>query len=280
MYSERFIESMKDSDQPFFLYHATRAAHFDNYPNDDYAGKSRARTSFSDVIVEIDDIFGRLMAKLEETGQLENTIVIFGSDNGPEAEVVPYGRTPFRGRKGSSWEGGVRVPTFVYWKGMIPACRSEGLFDYADIFNTAVSLAGATGAKITEFLPDDRYVDGIDQVSFLLADKGQSNRRSIIYTMNAHMSAVRIDEFKLHLAVQLQDAIFPRGWKGGFSGTISPETGGVTVVNLYTNPQEDVSVGIRHLPVTIPLGQEASRYGAVLKNYPLRISVVMPGRSK
>ncbi len=94
------------------------------------------------------------------------------------------------------------------------------------------------------------------------------------------MSAVRIDEFKFHLVVQLQDAIFPRGWKGGFSGTIAPETGGVTVVNLYTNPQEDVSVGIRHLPVTIPLGQEASRYGAVLKKYPPRISVVMPGRSK
>jgi len=57
---------------------------------------------------------------------------------------------------------------------------SESLFDYADIFNTPVSLAGAPGAKMTEFLPDDRYVDGIDQVSFLLAAKGQSSMRSII----------------------------------------------------------------------------------------------------
>lgn len=279
-YSERFIESMKDSKQPFFLYHGTRAAHFDNYPNEEYAGKSRARTSFSDVIVETDDIFGRLMAKLEETGQLENTLVIFGSDNGPEAEVTPHGRTPFRGSKGSSWEGGVRVPTFVYWKDVITPRRSEGLFDYADIFNTAISVAGAPGKKVTKYLPSDRYVDGIDQTSFFLADKGQSNRRSVIYTMNSHMSAVRIDEFKLHLVVQLQDAIFPRGNKGGFSGIVSSETGGTTMVNLYTNPQEDVTVGIRHLPATIPLGQEATRYAEVLKKYPPNISVVMPGRSK
>lgn len=279
-YSERFIESMKDSDQPFFLYHGTRASHFDNYPNDEYSGKSRARTSFSDTIVEIDDIFGRLVAKLEETGQLENTVIFFGSDNGPEAEVTPHGRSPFRGSKGSSWEGGVRVPTFVYWKGMIQPRRSEGLFDYADIFNTAVSLGGAPGKKVTNYLPDDRYTDGIDQTSFLLADEGQSNRRSVIYTMNSHLAAVRVDEFKMELVVQLQDAIWSGGNLGGFSGAIIPETGGVTVVNLYTNPQEDVSVGIRHLPVTIPLGQEASRYAAVLEKYPPRISVVMPGRSK
>ena len=279
-YSVRFIESMKDSDQPFFLYHGTRGAHFDNYPNDDYAGKSRARTTFSDTIVELDDIFGRLIAALERTDQLENTIIFFGSDNGPEAEVTPHGRTPFRGSKGSSWEGGVRVPTFVYWKDMIAPRRSEGLFDYADIFNTAVSLGGAPGKEVARYLPKDRYTDGIDQTSFLLADNGQSNRRSIIYTMNSHLSAVRIDEFKLHLVVQLQDSIFPRGNKGGFSGAIVTETGGTTVTNLYTNPQEDITVGIRHLPFTIPLGQEASRYAEVLKKYPPNISVVMPGRAK
>lgn len=279
-YSVRFIKSMKDSNQPFFLYHGARASHFDNYTNDDYAGESRARTTFSDSIVEIDDIFGRLVAALEETGQLENTIIFFGSDNGPEAEVTPHGRTPFRCSKGSSWEGGVRVPTFVYWKGMIAPRRSEGLFDYADIFNTAVSLGGAPGKELAKYLPEERYTDGIDQVSFRLADNGQSNRRSIIYTMNSHLSAVRIDEFKLHLVVQLLDSIFPRGYKGGFSGTIVTETGGTTMTNLYTNPQEDITVGIRHLPVTIPLGQEASRYADVLKRYPLNISVVMPGRSK
>jgi len=279
-YSEKFLDSMKDSDQPFFLYHCTRAAHFDNYPNHEYAGKSPARTVFSDGIVEIDDIFGRLVKKLEETGQLENTLIIFGSDNGPEMEVAPHGRSPFRGGKGSSWEGGVRVPTFVYWKGMIEPRKSDGLFDYADIFNTAISVAGKPGAEVASFLPKDRYTDGVDQVPFILADEGQSVRRSRIYTMNAHVSAVRMDEFKMHLVVELQDAIFARGFTGGFSGAVISETGGATVTNLYTNPQEDISDGIRHLPVTIPLGDEADRYTEVLSKYPPNISVVMPGRTK
>jgi arylsulfatase A-like enzyme len=280
-YSENFIESMKDSDQPFFLYHCTRAAHFDNYPNDEYAGKSPARTVYSDGIVEIDDIFGRLVRKLEETGQLENTLILFlGADNGPEAEVPPHARTPFRGSKGSSWEGGVRIATFAYWKDMIEPGKSDGLFDFADVFNTCISIAGKPGAEVASFLPKDRYVDGIDQTSFLLGDDALSNRKSRIYTLNQHFSAVRIDEFKYHLVVELQNDIFPLGWKGGFSGSIITETGGVTVTNLYTNPKEDVSDGVRHLPLVIPLGEEASRYQQVLQKYPPNFKVVMPGRTK
>lgn len=276
-YSEEFIESQADANQPWFLYHGTRGAHFDNYPNDDYAGKSRARNSYSDSIVELDDIFGRLMAKLEETGQLENTFIFVGSDNGPEQEVAPYGRTPFRGGKGSTWEGGTRVPTFFYWKDMITPGKSEGLFFYGDLFNTALSLAGAPGAEVTQFIPEDRYVDGIDQTAFLLADEGQSARKSMIYTMNAHLAAVRIDEFKYHMVVQLQDAIFSQGLKGGFSGAIVSETGGSVMVNLYENPQENLGIGNRYLPIVTQMGQEVARYAGVLAKYPPNITVAMPG---
>lgn len=277
-YSEKFIKNMQKGNKPWFLYHNTRACHFDNYPNDEYAGKSPARTVFSDGMVEVDDIFGRLIKTLEETGQLENTLVIFGSDNGPEQEIPPHGRTPFRGAKGSTWEGGVRVPTFVYWKGMITPRRSDGLFDYADIFNTCISIAGAPKQEVTKFIPKDRYVDGVDQASFLLASDGESTRRSRIYTLNQHLSAIRIDEFKFSMVVELQDAIYPRGWTGGFSGAIITETGGGTATNLYTNPQEDVSIGIRHLPLSIAVGEELSRYGEVLKKYPPQFKIGMPGQ--
>jgi arylsulfatase len=272
-YSEKFIRKMADGKKPWFLYHATRAGHFDNYPNDTYAGKSPARTVFSDALVEADDILGRLVKALEETGQLENTLIFFTSDNGPEGEVPPHGRTPFRGHKGSSWEGGVRVPTFVYWKGMIKPRRCDGLFDLADLFNTCLSLGGARGAEVTKFIPKERYVDGIDQASFWLADHGQSNRRSRIYTLNQYFSAVRIDEFKLQIAVELEKAIFPRGFQAGFSGAVVTQTGGVMVVNLYTDPKEDVNSGIRHIPMTVPLGAEATRYLEVLKKYPPKIKV-------
>jgi arylsulfatase A-like enzyme len=272
-YSEKFIRKMAKSDKPWFLYHATRACHFDNYPNEKYAGKSPARTVFSDAMVESDEILDRLVRTLEETGQLENTMIIFTSDNGPEGEVPPHGRSPFRGHKGSSWEGGVRVPTFVYWKGVISPRKSDGLFDLADLFNTCISVAGAPGAEVAKYVPKDRYVDGIDQVSFLVADNGLSNRRSRIYTLNEYFSGVRIDEFKLIGTVELEKALFPRGYQAGFSGAIVTQTGGATMVNLYTDPQEDVNMGIRHIPATVVLGAEMSRYAEVLKRFPPRVKV-------
>ena len=276
-YSEKFLRRMAKSPKPFFLYHCTRACHFDNYPGGKYAGKSPARTVFSDAMVEVDEILGRLVKTLEETGQLDNTIIFFTSDNGPEQEVPPHGRSPFRGAKGSSWEGGVRVPTFVYWKGQIEPRKSDGLFDLADLFNTFASIAGAPGAEVARFLPKDRYVDGIDQTSFLLAPDGESCRRSRIYTMNEYVSALRMDEFKAHITVELQESIFERGFTGGFSGSIVKQTGGATVTNLYTNPREDVSVGVRHIPITIPLATEGTRYAEVLKKFPPRIKVSFAG---
>ena len=275
-YSEKFIRKMEDSKKPWFLYHATRACHFDNYPNDEYAGKSPARTVYSDGMVEIDDILGRLVKALEETGQLENTLIFFTSDNGPEGEIPPHGRSPFRGHKGSSWEGGVRVPTFAYWKGMIKPHKTDGIFDLADLFNTCLSIAGVPGSKVTKYLPKDRYVDGVDQTSFLLADEGESCRYSRIYTLNQFLSGVRIDEFKLIIAAELEGAMFPKGYTAGFSGSIVTQTGGTTMVNLYTNPKEDVTVGVRHLPVTMPLMAEVDRYTDVLKKYPPQEKVGFP----
>ncbi|MGV8120722.1 MAG: sulfatase-like hydrolase/transferase [Candidatus Xenobiia bacterium LiM19] len=267
-YSEKFIKRMAKSEKPWFLYHATRACHFDNYPNDHYAGRSLSRTVFGDGMVEVDDVVGRLVKALEETGQLDNTMIFFTSDNGPEGEIPPHGHTPFRGFKGSSWEGGVRVPAFVYWKGMIRPRRCDGLFDLADLFNTVASIAGVKGAEITKHIPASRYVDGIDQTSLLLATDGQSNRRSRIYTLNEYLSAIRIDEFKAIAVCEIEDAIFPRGYQGGFSGGFFTRTGGPTVVNLYTDPKEDASVGVRHLPMCVYLEAEYNRYRDVLNRYP------------
>ncbi len=73
-YSVDFIKRMKDSKQPFLLYHATRGCHFDNYPNDTWAGRSASRTSYGDCMVEMDFILGELVKALQETGQLENTL--------------------------------------------------------------------------------------------------------------------------------------------------------------------------------------------------------------
>jgi len=268
-----FLDEMKDSDKPFFLYHATRGCHFDNYPPDDYLGKSAAKTVFSDCMVQMDDIFGALVDKLEETGQLENTLILLTSDNGPECEIPPHGRSPFRGCKGSSWEGGVRVPTFAYWKGMIPARRSDGLFDFADILPTVMSMNGVSGADLAAEFSRDTYIDGVDQLPFLLADEGLSSRRSRPYTINQYFSAMRIDEFKYVWTGEIQDAVVQKGDIGGFSGALFTDSGGAVMFNLYTNPQEDVSVGIRHIPMMVPVMGAAGDYMAELIKYPPQFKI-------
>lgn len=271
-YGVDFIKKMANNDKPFFLYYGTRGCHFDNYPNAHYAGRSPARTAYSDCMVEMNDIFANLHKALADSGQLENTLIFFTSDNGPEAEIPPHGRTAFRGAKGSTWEGGVRVPTFVYWKGMIEPRKSEGLFDLSDLFPTALSLTGKTGAEVAALVPAKTYIDGVDQASFLLGTKGQSNRRAVHYFWNGQLSAVRIDEFKYHLLVQQPYAITQRGSQGGFSGTIMPTAGG-TIFNLYTNPQEDNTIGIRHIPMGVALQAEEQAYKEILKQYPAKVQI-------
>ncbi len=271
-YGEAFLRRMAQSSEPFFLYYGTRGCHFDNYPNSYYQGRSPARTTFSDCLLEMNDIFARLVRVLEETGQLENTLIVFTSDNGPEREIPPHGRTPFRGAKGSTWEGGMRVPTFAYWKGMIEPRKSDGLFYLGDLFNTALSLAGKPGGQVAGLVPPTTYIDGVDQTSFLLAKDGESNRRSMLYFWNDQLSAVRIDEFKLMTLGQVGNAFTQQGNIGGFTGSIEPSAG-TMMFNLYTNPQEDNSIGIRHLPMLVPVMDELDRYKEVLKKYPKRVQV-------
>ncbi len=278
-YSEKFIRTMAGSNKPWFLYHGTRGCHFDNYPPDKFKGKSRAKYPFHDVLVEMDDIFGRLFTAIEETGQLENTLIFVTSDNGPEMESWPDSSyTPFRGSKGTTWEGGIRIPGIFFWKGMIEAGRaSDGLFDFCDIFPTFCALAGV------EDLPQDRFIDGVDQRAFLLAESApegthwavdpawMSNRLAVHAWLLDQHSAVRVGPWKLVLVateMDHRDTVTP----GGFSGHTVKYTYGKNF-NLFLDPKEEHSFTIRKL-VYIPL--IGSVQGAHLKTfhkYPPRIQV-------
>jgi len=271
--SVAFMDKMKNSKQPFFLYHATRGCHFDNYPSDEWAGKSVARTVYGDCMVHMDYVLGKLVDKLQEIGELENTLIILTSDNGPECEIPPHARTPFRGCKGSSWEGGVRAPTFAYWKGMIQPRKSDGLFDFADILPTALSLAGVSGAKLAPLFPTTTYIDGVDQASFLVADDGLSARKSRPYTLNQYFASMRVDEFKYTWTAEIQNGVVQKGDVGGFSGSIITDSGGAICFNLYTNPQEDVNIGVRHIPMMVPVIGAAGWYMQELVKFPPQFKI-------
>ena len=241
-YSEDFIRRMGDGDQPWFLYHGTRGAHFDNYPSERYLGSSAAKHPYRDTIVELDDIVGRLLAALEESGQLEDTLIFVTSDNGPHMETWPdSGYTPFRCAKGSTWEGGVRVPGLLAWPGMIEAGRSsDGLFSFTDVFPTVLALAGAEGS-----VPTDRFIDGVDQTSFLLAPDGLSNRKFQYYWLLRNLSALRCGELKMMIMGTSDDDADVAG-PGGFTGVTQHYTY-PRLYNLYLDPKEQHSYLTRKL---------------------------------
>ncbi len=129
-------------------------------------------------------------------------MIFLSSDNGPEMETWPDAAyTPFRCAKGSTWEGGVRVPAILTWPGMIDADHSsDGLFNFSDLFPTTLTLAGAEAA-----IPGDRFIDGIDQSGFLLAPEGRSHRKYHYYWLQTMFSAVRCGEYKMVLSATSDD---------------------------------------------------------------------------
>ena len=238
-YSQDFIRRSASGNKPFYLVHAFSRVHNDNYPAPGYAGKSPAGFPYKDAVVEVDDIVGRLVQTLAETGQTENTLIFFTSDNGPNEDVWPDGGfTPWRGGKGTTWEGGVRVPGIACWPGTIkPKPASEGLFDLMDLFPTALALAGETSR-----ISDRRYIDGIDQSGFLLADNGVSARQAVfMYGGNAPV-ALRWNEYKVHTSVYLTQQPMRN-----LDESVLTSTGDWPwVYNLYLDPKEQRSTGHRY----------------------------------
>jgi arylsulfatase A-like enzyme len=263
-YSDKFIRGSVEQKKPFHLVHSFSRVHNDNYPAPGYAGKSPAAFPYKDGIIEVDDIVGRLMQTLKETGQLENTLVFFTSDNGANEDVWPdSGHHPWRGGKGTTWEGGVRVPGIAYWPGMIaPGRSSDGLFDIADLFNTSLSVAGET-ARISS----ERYIDGIDQSGFLLADDGQSARQTVFFYSENSLTAMRWQEYKVHLKVFMT----PNPRQNIDESTLVPTGTSPWVFNLYSDPKEQRSSGHRYFEWGLPrVVGFVKAHAATYAKYPMK----------
>jgi len=262
-YSDDFIRRSVERKQPFYLIHSFSRLHNDNYPAPGYAGKSPAAFPYKDAVVEVDDIVGRLMDTVKETGQLENTFVFFASDNGANEDAWPdSGHQPWRGGKGTTWEGGVRVPGIAYWPGMIaPGRDSDGLFDIMDLFCTSLAIAGEK-----ERISSERYIDGVDQAGFLLDDHGESARQVVFFYSETTLTAVRWLEYKIHLRV------FQTADRRNIDESTLLTTGTAPwVYNLYMDPKEQQSTGHRFFEWGLPrvVGFVRS-HAATYAKYPMK----------
>lgn len=191
-YTEEAIRFIReDSDRPFFIYLAHTMPHVPLFRSEEFRGRSE-RGIYGDVVEEIDWGVGEILRTLEEEGLAENTLVVFTSDNGPWAVLRQHGGTAglLYGAKGTSYEGGMRVPAIFWWPGRIEPAVVSGIGSTLDLLPTIGTLAGVP-------LPDDRTLDGYD-LSPVLDGEEESPREEMIYYHGLRVFAARQGDYKLY----------------------------------------------------------------------------------
>lgn len=190
LYTARMVKHIEDfKDEPFFIYFAH------NYPHTPYQAGPKFKKSSKDgvrgdIIQEADWGIGEILKALEVNGILENTMVIFSSDNGPTS--AKYSK-PYSGTKYVSLEGGHRVPFILYWKGKIQPAVSDVPVIAMDLFPTLSEL-------IDEPLPSDRIYDGVSITSLFTGGEITRAEEAPFYYYNCeNLQAVRVGKWKLHV---------------------------------------------------------------------------------
>ena len=254
-----FIE--RCGDEPFFVYLAHPMPHVPLHASTAFRGRS-AHGLYGDVIEEIDASVGAILDALERTGNARRTLVLFASDNGPWLSSGDHaGSTgPLREGKGTTFEGGVRVPFLAWWPGRIPAGRVSA--EPAMTIDVLPTLAGLLGAPLPE-----RPIDGRDIWPILAGEPGARSPHEALffYYHGNDLEALRSGRWKLH---------FPHGYRS-MAGR-SPGTGGIpgkydhgarTGLELYdleTDIGESTNVASEHPEVVAELVARADAMRADL----------------
>jgi arylsulfatase A-like enzyme len=211
-----YLDRVGKEDKPFFVWFNTTAIHIWSHSPKKYIQKAvdEGRAE-QDVVrakmIEHDEQIGVLLDKLKELGVDDNTIVVYTTDNGNETMLWPDGGyAPFRGEKGTTWEGGLRVPCLVKWPGHIkPGTSSNGIQSHEDLFVTLAAAAGATGIK-EDLLKGHTmngvkykvHLDGYNNLDLWTGKSKTSERRAFFYYDETDLMAVRVDGWKMHIGVK------------------------------------------------------------------------------
>jgi arylsulfatase A len=253
-FAERAVSFIqRNKNRPFFFYLAPNQPHVPLFVSDKFRGKSGGG-SYGDVIAEIDWAVGEVLRTLKETGLDERTLVIFASDNGPWLSYGNHAGSagPLREGKGTSYEGGIRVPFLARWPGKIPAgtvCREPAAT--IDILPTLAALSGAT-------LPD-RVIDGKDIRPLLFNEPGAKTPHEALffYYAEGELQALRAGRMKLLFPHQARTMLGQAAGKDGNPGKYQPLKVGLELYDLVDDLGETHNLAADRPEVVAALQRQA-----------------------
>lgn len=260
-YTDEAIEFIRTNrDRPFFMYLAHNMPHMPLFTSDEFTDRSQ-RGLYGDVIEEIDANVGRIVETLRELGLDRNTVVVFLSDNGHWAPYREQAGSAglLRGAKGSTWEGGMRVPAIFWGPGIVEPGVVMGPGSELDLLPTLASLAGVAP-------PSDRPIDGYDLSPTLL--EGAPSPRDTVFYYGAELVAVRKGPYKLHLRVP----------QPGAGQSVAPDGPTIALYNLDEDPSEQFDLSADLPEVVAELTAVADAHRASVVPGPDQLRLGMPVR--
>jgi arylsulfatase len=217
-----FMERQVEADNPFFLFVPYTQTHMPVYPSPEFKGTT-GNGDFADVLAQTDAYVGRLLDAVDRLGIRDNTIFIFTSDNGPDPTVPhqsfagPWSGSYFTGREGS-----LRVPFIIRWPGQVPeGSLSNEIVHEMDLFPTIASVVGGR-------VPDDRIIDGVDQLDFFAGRQEASNREHVIVYVGSELYGIKWRNYKM-MSKEIDKAF----------ADPTREYGVPLIYDLHTDPREE-----------------------------------------
>jgi arylsulfatase A-like enzyme len=272
-----FIDRAHADDKPFFTWITTTRMHVWTRLKPESEGRTGVGI-YPDGMVEHDDHVGQILKKLEDLDVLDNTIVIYSTDNGAETVTWPDGGiTPFYGEKGTTWEGGMRVPAMVRWPGTIkPGTKYNELMSHEDWIPTLMAAVGEPDLvdKMKQGYSANGkewrvHLDGHNFMPFFKGETEESPRKSFLYFgQGGELNAVRYGPWKVNFA----------GVDGNIALGVRKATNWPLIVNLHEDPYEMmphhslmyVRWYVDNMWVMVPMQEVIKNFFMTIPDYPFQ----------
>ncbi len=281
--AKKFIREAVKSGEPFFVWWNGTRMHFRTHVKDELRGIS-GQNEYGDGMMEHDMHVGQLLDLLDELGIADNTIVQYGTDNGPHKNTWPdAGVNPFRGEKNTNWEGGWRTPSMIRWPNQIKAGTiSNEIFSGMDWLPTFLAAAGNANVK-EELLKGKKvgdktfkvHLDGYNMLPHLIGKEKKGARKELFYfSDDGDLMALRYDDWKLVFMEQRSQGTL-QTWAEPFTVLRLP-----MVYNLRRDPYEFATVTsntyydwlLDHAFLLVPAQDIVGEFLMTFKDYPPRMT--------